>query len=60
MDLDTEINMALDTISDSSTQLDPDSNLPFEITYNDNGETIGDEMYNKIRNVYKLLKEDTK
>lgn len=36
MDLDTEINMALDTIADSSTQKDPHTNLPFDFEWTDN------------------------
>src|SRR6056297_345085 len=35
MDLDHEVNAALDTIADFSTHLDEDTGLPFEITYND-------------------------
>jgi len=33
MDQDSEINAALDTIAEFSTQLNPESNLPFEINY---------------------------
>ena len=33
MDQDSEINAALDTIAEFSTQVDPESSLPFEINY---------------------------
>jgi len=33
MDLDTEINMALDTIADSSTQKDPNTEMPFDFEW---------------------------
>ena len=35
MDLDTEINMALDTIADSMTEADKKTGLPFEFKWND-------------------------
>lgn len=35
MDLDTEINMALDTIADSSTQTGPDGSIPFGFEWED-------------------------
>jgi len=35
MDLDTEVNMALDTIADSSTQTNPDDSIPFAFEYKD-------------------------
>ena len=35
MDMDSEINAALDTISEFSTQVTDDDNLPFEINYKD-------------------------
>tara|TARA_B100000902_G_scaffold381903_1_gene418967 strand:- start:5139 stop:6818 length:1680 start_codon:yes stop_codon:yes gene_type:complete len=35
MDMDSEVNAALDTISEFSTQVTDDDNLPFEINYKD-------------------------
>jgi len=34
MDLDTEINMALDTIADSMSEINEDTNTPFKFTWN--------------------------
>jgi len=48
MDLDAEINAALDTISEFCTQADPDTNLPFKVLWKDNPT----DSENKIVNEY--------
>lgn len=48
MDLDSEINAALDTISEFCTQADPDTNLPFRVLWKDSPT----DSENKIVNEY--------
>ena len=46
MDMDSEINAALDTISEFSTQVTDDDNLPFEINYKDDSTESEVEVLN--------------
>ena len=55
MDLDTEINAALDTIAEFSTQNDPKTGVPFTIFYKDKPTDTETEILNLVKKYNKKL-----